>query len=159
MHSFGVPDEQEIVIAHLEALGLDPTNLGERPPLLSSLKELLRHEYQVLSNLEDQYVDAMPGIYRNNARLAGEFVPEVLDGDVLLFTASQEATVPSSDAWKPYVRGQIIVRKIACRHAQMTRPGPIAEIGQFVAAELKKRHSNSRTKQPLSNLNTKKPAP
>ena len=137
-----IPDEREIIMAHLEALGRDSTILGEQPPELSILKELLRDEYHVLTSLEDRYVNAMPKIYRNNVRLAGSFVPEVLDGDLLLFTATQETGAPPSEAWRPYVRGQIRVHEVACRHAQMTRPLPLADIGQAIARELEKRHSD-----------------
>ena len=136
-----IPDEREIIMAHLEALGRDSTIIGEQPPELSILKELLRHEYHVLTSLEDRYVNAMPKIYRNNVRLAGSFVPEVLDGDLLLFTATQETGAPPSEAWRPYVRGQIRVHEVACRHAQMTRPLPLADIGQAVARELERRHN------------------
>jgi len=64
-HPSDVPDEEEIIMTHLEALGRDPASLGEQLPHVSILKELLRHEYHVLPKLEDRYLDAMPGVYRN----------------------------------------------------------------------------------------------
>src|SRR5271166_5701307 len=137
-----VPDEQEIINALLKDLGYDPAILGERPLQLSTLKELLRQKDSVYSNLEDQYLGAIPRIFRNNVRLAGSFVPETFDGDLLFFAAVEDSPAPPTDAWRPYVRGQITIRQIACRHPHLTQPGPIAQIGEALAVELQKRHNS-----------------
>jgi nonribosomal peptide synthetase DhbF len=131
-----LPDEQEIIHEFLKDLGYDPALLGERPLQLSNLRELLRQKDSVYSNLEDQYLGAIPRIYRNNARLAGSFVPGTFDGDLLFFVAVEDSPTPPTDAWRPYVRGQIKIHQIACRHNHMTQPGPIAQIGQALAVEL-----------------------
>jgi thioesterase domain-containing protein len=114
---------------------------------LSALKELLRRKESVFSNLEDQYFELIPRIFRNNFRLAASFVPETFDGDLLFFAAVEESPAPPVDAWRPYVSGQITIRQIACRHTDMTQPGPLAQIGQALALELEKRH-NSQSTQP-----------
>jgi nonribosomal peptide synthetase DhbF len=142
-----VPDAQEIIHEFLKDLGYDPALLGERPLQLSNLRELLRQKDSVYSNLEDQYLRAIPRIYRNNVRLADSFIPETFDGDLLFFVAVEDSSAPPIEAWRPYVRGQITIRQIACRHPDMTQPGPIAQIGQALAVELQKRH-NSQMKRP-----------
>ena len=81
---------------------------------------------------------AIPRLFRNNVRLAGSFVPETFDGDLLFFAAVENSPASRTDAWRPYVRGQITIRQIACQHAHMTKPGPIAQIGQALAVELEK---------------------
>ena len=144
------PDEQEIIHEFLKDLGYDPALLGERPLQLSNLRELLRQKDSVYSNLEDQYLRAIPRIYRNNARLAGSFVPETFDGDLLFFVAVEDSPTPPTDAWRPHVRGQITIHQIACAHARMTEPGPLAEIGRVLAAELEKA-----TQQPRINPTNK----
>jgi nonribosomal peptide synthetase DhbF len=146
-----IPDEQEIIRTALEALGYDPVNLGEAPLRLSSLKELLRCDGHVLSNLEDRHLSAMLEIYRYNVRLAATFVPERFDGDLLIFVATQDKAEPPADAWRPYVRGQIRVHQVASRHERMTEPGPLAQIGQVLAAELEKRGNSLRSTQPTNN--------
>ena len=133
-----VPDEQEIINEFLKDLGYDPATLGERMPQLSTLNELLRQEDRVPSDLEDKYFRAIPRLFRNNVRLAGSFVPETFDGDLLFFAAVENSPASRTDAWRPYVRGQITIRQIACQHAHMTKPGPIAQIGQALAVELEK---------------------
>jgi nonribosomal peptide synthetase DhbF len=140
--SLEVPDEQEIIIEFLKDLGYHPAILGEGPLQTSTLKELLRQKESAYANLEDQYLEAIPRIYRNNLRLAGSFVPETFDGDLLFFAAVEDSPAPPTDAWRPYVRGQITIHQIACRHPDMTHPGPIAQIGQALAVELEKRHNS-----------------
>ena len=70
----------------------------------------------------------------------GSFVPETFDGDLLFFAAVEDSSAPPIDAWRPYVRGQITIRQIACRHPDMTQPGPVAQIGQALTVELEKLH-------------------
>ena len=133
-----VPDEQEIINEFLRDLGYDPAILGERPLQLSTLKELLRQKESIYSNLEDKYLQHHPKSFRNNVRLAGSFVPERFDGDLLFFAAVEDSPASPADAWRPDVRGQIKFAQTACRHGNMTDPGPIAQIGQALAIELEK---------------------
>jgi nonribosomal peptide synthetase DhbF len=142
-----IPNEQEIIKDYLEYLGYDLANLGNEPLLLSDIKELLRRKGDVLYNLEDRHLSAMLEIHKNNVRLAASFVPERFDGDLLIFVSTQDKSEPPTDAWRPYVHGQIRVHQVACRHNQMTQLGPLAQIGQVLAAELEKR-GNSQSKQP-----------
>jgi nonribosomal peptide synthetase DhbF len=135
-----IPTEQEIIKDYLlEHLGYDPAWLGDKPLLLSDFKELLRRKGDILSNLEDRHLSAMLEIQKNNGHLAATFVPKRFDGDLLIIAATQDKREPPTDAWRPYVRGQIRVHQVACRHERMTEPGPLAEIGQVLAAELEKR--------------------
>ena len=134
-----VPDEHEMIKELLKDLGYDPATLEEGPLQLSTLKEKLRRQGHILSNLEEQHLSAVPKIYTNNARLAGRFIPETFNGDLLIFAAVEGNPAPPTDSWRPYVRGQITIRQIACRHPDMTQPDPIAQIGQALAVELEKR--------------------
>jgi nonribosomal peptide synthetase DhbF len=131
-----IPAEREIIIAQLEALGCDPSDFEEQPLSFSELKKRLRQNGEVLFDLEDHHLRAMLTVYRNNVRLAGDFVPTTFEGDMMLFTATEEVIAPPTGAWKRYVTGQIVVHPVACRHAQMIRPVPIAEIGRVVARKL-----------------------
>jgi nonribosomal peptide synthetase DhbF len=133
-----IPDEQEVIRTTLEALGYDRAILGEGPLQLSTIKELFRQKDSVYSNLEDQYFGAIPRIGSNNVRLASSFVPETFDGDLLFFAAVEDSPASPTDAWRSYVRGQIRVHQVASAHARMTEPGPLAAIGQVLAAELEK---------------------
>jgi len=133
-----IPDEQEIIRTTLEGLGYDLAILGEEPLEVSTVKELFRQKESVYANLEDQYFGAIPRIGSNNVRLAASFVPETFHGDLLFFLAAEDSSASPTDAWGPYVDGQIRVHDIASAHARMTEPGPLAEIGRVLALELEK---------------------
>jgi nonribosomal peptide synthetase DhbF len=134
-------DERQRISAHLQNLGSDPARLGERSLQFSTIKERLQREGHIPSNLEDRHLPAIFEVYKNNARLSSAFIPRQFKGDLLLFTATERESAPPTERWRPHVRGQINVHPVACRHAQMTQPGPIAEIGLVLAIELEKRRT------------------
>jgi thioesterase domain-containing protein len=137
--------EQELIQELLRDIGCNPATLGDGPSQLSTLKELLCRQGHVLSNFEDQHLSAMLKIYNNNVRLMGSLIPEAFDGDLLFFAAVEDSPAPPIDAWRPYVRGQITIRQIACRHSDMTQPRPIA---QTLAVEHEKRSKRPRPPKP-----------
>src|SRR5262249_17637223 len=101
-----VPDEQQLIKEEQQLIkelfkdaGYDPATLGEGPPQLSTLKELLRRQGHILSNFEDQHLRAMSRIFRNTGRLAADFIPETYDGDLLIFAAVESNPSPPTDAW------------------------------------------------------------
>jgi thioesterase domain-containing protein len=117
---------------------MNQQTLGEAPLRLSTLKELLRQKDNVYSSLEDRHLSAMLEFYKNSVRPAVTFVPERFDGDLLILVATRDKTEPPTDAWRPYVRRRIRVHQVASPHGRMTELGPLAEIGQVLAAELEK---------------------
>jgi len=129
-------NDQQIIKAGLEALGYDLTTFAEESLQLSTVKKILFRDGHALSYLEERHLNSMLEIYKNNVHLACTFVPESFDDDLLIFVATQTESKPRTEAWRPYVRGQIRIHPIACRHEQMTQPGPIAEIGPLLAMEL-----------------------
>ena len=80
-------------------------------------------------------------VYKNNERLSSTFIPRQFKGDLLLFTATERESAPPTERWRPYVSGLIDVHPVACRHGQMTEPGPLAEIGRVLAIELEKQRT------------------
>jgi nonribosomal peptide synthetase DhbF len=134
-------DERQSISAYLQNLGSDPATLRERSLQLSTIKELLQRESHIPSNLEDRHLPAILEVYKNNERLSRTFIPKQLKGDLLLFAATHRKSAPPTERWRPYVSGQVDVHPIACRHGQMTQPGPIAEIGRVLAIELEKRRT------------------
>jgi nonribosomal peptide synthetase DhbF len=138
------PDEQQILRTYIQTLGCDQASLGEEHLHLANVKELLQREGHFLSNLEDEHFTSFVQIYKNNHRLARTFIPQQLNANVLLFTATQRETAPPTERWRPHVRGPIKIHPIACHHDHMTLPGSIAEVGRILAIELGKQ----RTKRP-----------
>jgi nonribosomal peptide synthetase DhbF len=143
-----LPDVQEIIKGHLMFLGYDATTLGEERLELATIKELLRRKGDVLSYLDDRHLEAMLEIYRNNTCLAPSYVPAEFEGDVLFFAATQETAESPVSAWRPHIRGRIIVHELHCSHRQMTQPDSIAEIGRVLADELEKRCGRRKSIKP-----------
>jgi nonribosomal peptide synthetase DhbF len=135
---YDVLGEQERIQELIKELGYDPAALGQGTLRLSTLKEVLRRQGHIPSNFEERHLSAIARTYNNNVRLAHSFIPETFDGDLVLFVAVEDNPAPPKDAWRPYVGGQLRVHQIASAHARMTEPGPLAEIGRLLAAELEK---------------------
>jgi nonribosomal peptide synthetase DhbF len=60
-------------------------------------------------------------------------------GDLLFFTAAVNQVDPtlSHRDWKPYLDGTIENHTVACEHKDMTRSGPLAEIGRHLDRRLR----------------------
>ena len=105
---------------------------------MSSALNILRRERDILSNLEEHQVAAIIEVMKQSSRLAGDFLPQRFDGDVLLFAATQGDAPPLADSWKSYVNGKIIVHQVDCEHVHMMRPNSLAKIGLVLASEFDK---------------------
>jgi amino acid adenylation domain-containing protein/non-ribosomal peptide synthase protein (TIGR01720 family) len=146
---FEILNDQQIIKAGLEVLGYDLTTFEEESLELLTVQKILFPDGHFLSNFEERHLNSLLEIYKNNVHLACTFVPESLEGDLLIFVATQTESKPRTDAWRTYVRGQIRIHPIACRHEQMTQPGPIAEIGPLLAMELEELRNGTRPIIPI----------
>lgn len=90
---------------------------------------------------------AIADVMRNNLRIAPQFSPGVLRGELLFFTATEDAPTDDSDvalaagkadAWRPYVDGSLTDHPVPCGHYSMTEPAPMAVIGAVVAKALRR---------------------
>jgi thioesterase domain-containing protein len=98
----------------------------------------LRDADSALAVLDEHQVAAMATVFAANVRHSFDFEPAVFDGDLLLFRAALGKTEhsPRAGDWAPYATGVVDVREIACTHGEMTRRGPLAEIGPMLGAQL-----------------------
>ena len=66
-----------------------------------------------------------------NEALLREHVPDVFDGDMIIFSATQNGDDTDSDPrnWKPYVAGDITVHPVGCGHDEMMTPHSLAMYG------------------------------
>ena len=136
----GEPDEEEALIALLALGGYDPDSLGGGPLTMASALEILRSDASALASLDESTIMNLKQTYVNSVRILGAYVPERYEGDLLFFRST---IIPDwfdpiePDMWIPYVSGRIERHDIACRHKDLCQPGPLAEIGQILAAKLK----------------------
>lgn len=96
---------------------------------------------------------AIADVMRNNLRIAPQFAPGVLRGEVLFFTAAEDAgtdgadsalAAGKADAWRPYVAGPLTDHRVPCGHYEMTEPAPMAMIGAVLAKALNPTSRNRR---------------
>jgi thioesterase domain-containing protein/acyl carrier protein len=126
-------DEEKVLADQLKVLGYDS---GSERLSVSAALGILRREGDILSNLAEHEVAAILQVMRNNSRLASNFRPRRLDGDILLFAATGGDARAQADSWKAYANGRITVHDIDCEHAHMLRPAPLAKIALVLAGEL-----------------------
>jgi thioesterase domain-containing protein/acyl carrier protein len=109
--------------------------VGESP--LRNYLEALCAEGHILSTLDQHHYRAIAESTRTHALLMRTFEPKRFNGDVLLFTSTQEHITPPIESWKPYVTGRIKVHAVDCSHEGMMDAAAAASIGRVLAPELK----------------------
>ncbi|GIH92306.1 amino acid adenylation domain-containing protein [Planobispora siamensis] len=129
-----VSDEAEALEALLTMGGFAP----DAAPTLEDAIEVLRREGSPLAGLTVETLRSLRDLYLNTNHLVRGLDTRVFDGDVLFFRATVDTIddALTADTWRPHVGGVIDNHDVACSHKDMTRPGPIAEIGAIVAARL-----------------------
>ncbi|MEU4775488.1 amino acid adenylation domain-containing protein [Micromonospora sp. NPDC023644] len=69
--------------------------------------------------------------FARNSRLAADWTPRRLTGDVLVVEATDGKTPdwPGPQSWEPHVDGRIDVHRLDCTHDGMLAAGPLARVG------------------------------
>ncbi|KAG0344279.1 hypothetical protein BG005_001922 [Podila minutissima] len=79
-------------------------------------------------------------VVKNNAYLANQHSPSVYSGDVLFFSATVRADEASDIAdpagWAPFAQGKTEIHEVECKHLEMDKPEPMAEIGRVLYSKL-----------------------
>ncbi|WP_260477996.1 non-ribosomal peptide synthetase [Nonomuraea sp. WAC 01424] len=127
-------DEAEALEALLTMGGFAP----DAALTLERVTEILRRESSPLAGLAAATLTELKDLYLNTNHLVRALDTRRFDGDVLFFRATVDTVddTLTADTWRPHVGGTIESYDVACSHKDMTRPGPIAEIGAIVAARL-----------------------
>ncbi|MEC0180497.1 amino acid adenylation domain-containing protein [Paenibacillus peoriae] len=136
----GGPDEEEALIALLALGGYDPDSLNDEPLQLSTALHILRSDGSALASLSEETILNLKDTYVNSVRILGEYVPRRYKGDILFFRSTIipdwfEPIAP--ETWLPYIDGQLEQHELDCRHKDLCQPGPLAHIGQLLAAKLR----------------------
>ncbi|MER5622089.1 amino acid adenylation domain-containing protein [Streptosporangium sp. NPDC002544] len=122
------PDERDVLVELLSAIDYDgPGEIGD-------VVEFLREQGGPYATLDERTLTAVYRNYRNGVKISEEYTPRMFEGDVLFVTAAHghEEGGPTAADWKPYVTGAIHDHQVACDHANMLSPGPIAEIAALL---------------------------
>ena len=122
-------------------LHLLPSNWDVSSRPLEEVMEALSEEGHWVSKFSEEQFKGIAEAYFNNIRIAKEFVPRQLRGDVLLFLSTSTEDISPSEVWKPLIRGELKVFQIDCEHHEMLHPAAAAKIGTILGAELSKQRS------------------
>ncbi|GGS36157.1 non-ribosomal peptide synthetase [Actinokineospora fastidiosa] len=131
--------EQEVLADLLSWVGFDRRHLGRKPLTHEKVSATLRKLGSSLASLEQRHIEAIGRIYANNRDLVHESAPPVYRGDVTVIVATLDKIdiSPTPETWRPYVDGRIITRRVDRKHNDLMKPGPLAEIGTILSAELR----------------------
>ncbi|MFI9254336.1 amino acid adenylation domain-containing protein [Streptomyces sp. NPDC053069] len=140
------PDEQAMLAWLLEGIGHDRSEFGERPLEAGDVIEALRSDGSPLAQMGEERMARMVDLMANHQVLHARYTPQDYDGVMRLYAAgrsdSGEAAPDLAPRWRPYFSGTLDVRRIDCNHDDLLNPGPLAEIGPAIAAELDRLHQD-----------------
>ncbi|KAF9353703.1 hypothetical protein BGX26_008545, partial [Mortierella sp. AD094] len=79
-------------------------------------------------------------VFRNNMKLARQFLPSIYSGDMTFFRASESVSILDPLSWAPFTLGTIEVHELECGHLELDKPEPMAKIGRVLAMKLEELH-------------------
>ncbi|MFD9871553.1 amino acid adenylation domain-containing protein [Streptomyces niveus] len=124
----------------LQFFGYDPTIWADEEMTYPRFLEISRAYPGLLATFDEAMIETLCRVYTNNAVLSHEHTPSRYTGDLLVFTALETSADDAARQWEPYVDGgKPDVRAVECPHAEMGRPGPLAEIAEMLAPALRGR--------------------
>ena len=94
--------------------------IQQRPEVVLPPRKL--HEFMVQSSHANQFY-------------LREHVPDVFDGDVVIFSTNDDS-LPDPQSWRPYVAGDIAVYSVDCGHNDMMMPGSLGMYGEQLKISL-----------------------
>ncbi|KAG0223092.1 hypothetical protein BGW42_006104 [Actinomortierella wolfii] len=106
---------------------------------------LARSKGKESSEDEKSFIEMVVDIAQNNVRLRNDFKPSVFGGNLTFFRAtvpSTQGSLVDPESWRPFVRGEINVYDITCKHVEMDTPDHIAAIGKVIAQKLEIRQQH-----------------
>ncbi|MFD3519137.1 amino acid adenylation domain-containing protein [Streptomyces sp. NPDC058653] len=126
----------------LQFFGYDPAIWAEEEMTYPRFLEIARAYPGLLATFDEPMIETLCRVYTNNAVLTNDHTPSRYTGDLLVFTALETSADTAARQWEPYVDGgKPDVRAVECPHAEMGRPGPLAEIAEMLAPALRGRHT------------------
>ncbi|GAA0951169.1 hypothetical protein GCM10009550_30520 [Actinocorallia libanotica] len=135
-----VLSEQEIIPELLEAAGISEEIAGDRhAPDVPRIMAALQERGSAFASLDDHGLIALYRNYENGLRIAGEYTPGPLDGDIVFFTALRGRTADSLTGeadWGPRISGKVENHELDVEHRFLMEPAPLAEIAEVIASRL-----------------------
>ena len=132
-----LPDERGLLLGLIDG---DKDALGDGPVTIAEVVDVLRAKGGPLSTLGVDQIEAIIDTRLHNIRLAVDYVPDRLDGDLVLFasTIGRDDPVDVVKVWEPYVSGAIERHDIVSDHDQLMQTDSLEQFGPILAAKLRR---------------------
>jgi len=129
------PRDPWTLAALLDSLGYPATH---EPPDWASFCARVREQDGPLAAIGTDRLAALAQVFADSLTLRHAEPLGTAAADVLFLRAAQRVPGDPSTpaAWRPWVEGSIEVHDIDCAHGAMTRPEPLARIGEIVRRHL-----------------------
>jgi thioesterase domain-containing protein len=104
-------------------------------PTADLLASLGRESLDDLADLGERTLAALPGVFAHNRELSNAHRPtDTFHGDAVFFLATEgrDEHSPTPRMWHEHVTGRVEVHEVACRHGELTAPGPLARIAEVL---------------------------
>ncbi|MYT77483.1 non-ribosomal peptide synthase domain TIGR01720/amino acid adenylation domain-containing protein [Streptomyces sp. MnatMP-M77] len=132
----------------LQFFGYDPALWADEEMTYPRFLEIARAYPGLLATFDEAMIETICRVYTNNAVLSHDHAPSRYTGDLLVFTALETSPEAATRQWEPYVDGgKPEGRPVDCPHAEMGRPGPLAEIAETLVLLLRGERTGSDTSQ------------
>ncbi|OBG87234.1 long-chain fatty acid--CoA ligase, partial [Mycobacterium sp. E136] len=115
------PAEDRLLNLFLRSSGIDLSEESERLTYRRA-EELIRQQGQVVEFVLPPKPIFEFAVYNHNTNLSylREHVPDVFDGDMIVFSATRGEIVNNPQDWRQYVSGDLTVHSVDCGHDEMT---------------------------------------
>lgn len=129
--------ESSLLITLLQMNGINIG--GESRVLTYQQAELIsqRHEMTEFSLPPQPIVETMVNNMNSSIRLLSQHVPDVFDGDMIIFSEKRGDGAGLQTMWRPYVAGNITEHPVDSTHFEMLNPKPLTLFGQQLASYLR----------------------
>ena len=125
--------EGVILDRFLRLTGIDiPEQSG--PLTYRQVEELIQQHREVVLPPRQLHEFMVQSSHANQFYLR-EHVPDVFDGDVVIFSTNEDS-LPDPQSWRPYVAGDIAVYSVDCGHNDMMTPGSLGMYGEQLKLSL-----------------------
>ncbi|MFC6011236.1 amino acid adenylation domain-containing protein [Nocardia lasii] len=126
------------LLTHL--LGDEPGDADALPDLSAdeAATELAAAGPTLGQGLTPEQLTDLHAAYADGVRLSHGYRPDLFDGDLLYFCATEGQTAfLDASMWRPYVTGHLTEHRVHTTHAQLTNPDVVARIGPILDHHLR----------------------
>ena len=128
-------DTFELLVGLISEFGYTKKDLGNSP--IKNAFKIITNEQHPLSTLTYSEFKRMLSIGANNAKLLNMHVPNIFDGNVELFKATNNSRIDQHIIWGQFVTGKIEITKIHSTHSGLMNDASLKEISKRLLKTLR----------------------